>query len=198
MKFKMVLTHIVIAGLLIGIQGCFGSGCGGDEGDTIVGPPTPPPDVLSNSYTGYLTLHFTNDVLPTFDETARIDVDVDKQGNMTFTSGTLSYDSDENNGQLRIRRAGTIRLNPNGKYFKNGDEECFDVKENSTVTETITTWVWNGTDWQQMMSETVTDTWNGGLVFYLADAEMNGSDCGVTLPTGSAVWTLGLIPSIVP
>jgi hypothetical protein len=180
------------------MNGCFGDGCDSDGG-SVTGPPQPPPDVLTHEYVGLLTLRFANDVIPQFNEAAEVDVSVDQQGKMTFGTGTLSYDADENNGQIRIRRVGTITIRPNGKYFKEGDKDAFDVKENSTVNETITMWVWNGTSWQQTVNETVTDTWNGGLAFYLDDASAgDGSTVGVSTGTGQAEWSLTLIPTLGP
>jgi hypothetical protein len=197
MKFSRIVTYLTLAAMLAGINGCFGDGCSGDDG-TVTGPPKPPPDVLSNEYGGLLKLRFANDVIPQFNEAADVNVSVDKQGKMTFGTGTLSYNADENNGQIRIRRVGTITIRPNGKYFKDGDKDAFDVKENSTVNETITMWVWNGASWQQTMNETVTDTWNGGLAFYLNDATADGSTVGQVTGTGEVEWSLHLIPSLVP
>jgi hypothetical protein len=45
--------------------------------------------VLSNDYTGFLQLRFTN-TYPSFDETTQVDVDINKYGEVTFGSGTLS------------------------------------------------------------------------------------------------------------
>jgi len=193
-----LLKMIMLCALLSSIHGC--GGCSGDdEGGSPFEPELPPPDVLDTEYVGYLTLHFTNDVMPKFNETAKVDVSIDKQGKMTFKSATLSYETDENDGQIRIRRVGTITIRPNGKWFDNNGEDYFDVKENSTVNETMTIWIWDGTSWMKQADQTFNDTWNGGLAFSLDDAAVgNGSTVGVTTGTGSANWTLGLIAVLPP
>jgi hypothetical protein len=156
----------------------------------------PEPDVLSNAYTGYLELNFTNQ-FPSFDETTRVDVTMDKKGQMTFTTGTLSYSAEDDNGQIKIKREGTLNLQPTGNYFNNNGQDYCSVKENTTVNETITTWVWDGSSWMQTANQTFNDTWNGGLSFSLIEATINGAVIEEVVPgSGSVKWSLHLV--VVP
>ena len=161
------------------------------------GPSETEDDVLSNEYLGYLKLRFTNS-FPSIDETTQVDVHVHKNGDMTIGSGTLSYDADDNNGQSRIKRTGTLTLNPNGSYFESNGEDYLDVNENTNLNETMTVWYWNpqSQTWVQALSENITDTWNGGLAFKMNDAVISESTVGVTTTQGSVIWSLHL--NVVP
>lgn len=151
--------------------------------------------VLNNSYTGFLSLRFTN-TFPSFDETTQVDVDIDKSGNVTFGSGTLTYSGDDNNGQARIVRNGTLQLNPTGYYFNNSGEDYIGVDENTTVNETMIVYYWNGTSWVETINETISDTWHGGLAFSIDDAVISGSIIQVVTSQGSVTWGLYLV--VVP
>lgn len=161
------------------------------------GPNETEDDVLSNEYQGYLKLKFTNS-FPSFDETTQVDVHVYKNGDMTIASGTLSYDAEEDNGQSRIKRVGTLTLQPSGHYFDNNGEDYLDVDENTTVNETMTVWYWNPQNqtWVQALNENITDTWNGGLAFKMNDAVISESTVGVTTAQGSVIWSLHL--NVIP
>lgn len=159
--------------------------------------PTSVPSVLSNEYEGFLKLRFTNS-FPAFDETTQVDVHINKAGEMTFSSGSLSYDADDDNGQSRIRRVGTLTLNPNGHHFDNNGEDYVDVNENTAVDETMTVWYWdqNNQTWVQAINETINDLWNGGLAFSIDDAVLTGSVVQSVTANGSVIWTLYLV--VVP
>jgi len=156
--------------------------------------PTPvgPPEVLTNEYTGWLELHFTNQY-PAFNETVQVDVTINKYGEMTFDSGTLTYNADDNNGQSRIVRNGTLQLNPTGNYFDNSGEDFVAVDENTTVNENLIVYYWDGLNWVEAVNETITDTWHGGLAFSMVDAVMNGSIIQVITAQGSVTWGLYLV-----
>jgi hypothetical protein len=159
--------------------------------------PTSVSAVLSNEYEGFLKLRFTN-TFPAFDETTQVEVHINKAGEMTFGTGTLAYDGDDDNGQSRIRRVGTLTLNPNGHHFDNNDEDYVDVKENTTVNETMTVWYWdpNSQTWIQTINENINDLWNGGLAFSIDDAVLTGSVVQSVTANGSVIWTLNLV--VVP
>ena len=158
------------------------------------GPVETNEDVLSNEYQGYLKLNFTNSSLPSFDETTQVDVHVYKNGDMTIASGTLSYNAEEDNGQSKIKRVGTLTLHPTGKYFDNNGVDYLDVKENTNLNETMTVWYWNPQNqtWVQALNENITDTWNGGLAFKINDAVISESIVSVVTTTGSVIWSLHL------
>ena len=151
--------------------------------------------VLSNDYTGFLQLRFTN-TYPSFDETTQVDVDINKYGEVTFGTGILSYSGDDNNGQSRIVRNGTLQLNPTGYYFDNSGEDYIGVDENTTVNENMIVYYWDGTQWVEALNENITDTWHGGLAFSIDDAVINGSIIQVVTAQGSVTWGLYLV--VVP
>jgi len=168
------------------------AGCGSSNNAT-----GPDPQVLDNSYTGTLHLDFSN-VFPEFDESASVSVEVDKQGNITFGTGTLNYSGEDDNGEIKIKRTGTLTIAPNGEYINEAGNEHFAVNENTTVNEHMQTWYWDGSAWQPSMDENITATWNGGLMFNLGEATTTGSVCEVTNSQGSIVWTLTLTPELIP
>jgi hypothetical protein len=148
--------------------------------------------VLSNEYSGFLQLRFTN-TYPAFDETAQVDVTINKYGEVTFDSGTLTYNADDNNGQSRIVRNGTLQLNPTGNYFDNNGEDFIAVDENTTVNENLIVYYWSGQGWVEALNENITETWHGGLAFSIDDAAINGSIIQVVTAQGSVTWGLHLV-----
>ncbi len=162
-----------------------------DENFSIVKP------AFTNEYTGFLELRFTN-AFPSFDETTQVDVEIDKNGNVIFGTGTLSYNADEDNGQSRIRRVGTLSLNPIGHLFDNNGEAYIDVNENTTINETMTVWYWDSNNqmWVEVINEAINDTWNGGLAFSVDDAVLTGSVVQSVTANGSVTWSLHLV--VVP
>ena len=149
-------------------------------------------DITSES-SGTLELHFTNE-FPSFDASTEVSVDINEDGSVTFGTGTLNYAGEETLGEFRIRRSGTLTLAPTGTTFDTGDDLRIDVKENTTVNEHLQTWVWDGSSWMSVLDENITDTWNGGLVFYRSEAEAGGSTVQASTGDGSATWTMRLDP----
>jgi len=150
-------------------------------------------DIKSTS-SGTLELVFMNVALPAFDASTEVSVDIGEQGTVTFGTGTLNYEGEEDNGQFKIKRSGTLTLAPTGTTVEIGDDLRIDVKENTTVNERIQTWYWDGSSWISVLDENITDTWNGGLVFYRSEAKAGGSTVQVVADTGSVTWTLQLDP----
>ena len=151
------------------------------------------PFLLTNKYAGQLLLYYSNE-FPAFESNGSVDVEVDREGNMVFSSGGLLYSGTSDNGQAKIKREGEIIMMPNGSAFLQEDEVYFDVKENSMVTEEMTVWYWDGSTWVQAMKETISEAWNGGLEFSLLDAEIEGSVVEVSTEMGTDRWTLVLVP----
>ena len=144
---KKVLLFALLV-FAISYWGCSDSSSPDDDDNT--GPP-PPTQVLDWTYGGSLWLRFTNASLPTFDATSGpVNVTVDQFGRMTFGTGSLPYEGDETQGDFRIKRSGNINIRPNGHWVEVSGEDHFAVKENSTVTETMQTWVFDGMQWQQV------------------------------------------------
>ena len=178
------LTFIIV---LIATLALYSTGCKkSDENNTNE-------TVLTNNYKGQLHLLFSNSY-PEFNENTSIDVNVDKNGKMTFGIGGLTYFGEDNNGQSKIRRDGELIIAPNGNYFMNNDKVNFSVDENTMITETMKVWYWDGSNWKLSLNETITDTWNGGLSFSLIEAETSGSVVAVTTANGTVKWTFTLTP----
>jgi hypothetical protein len=148
--------------------------------------------VLSNKYSGFLQLRFTS-TFPSFDEITQVDVDIDRFGNVTFGSGTLSYSGDDNNGQSRIVRNGTLQLNPSGYYFDNNGEDYIGVDENTTINENMIVYYWDGVQWIEAINENISDTWHGGLAFNIDDAVLTGDIIQSITAWGSVTWGLYLV-----
>jgi len=178
--------------LLLFISICILSTNGCKKDDNNVNPDSTF-TLLTNSYKGQLHLTFTN-AYPSINESTSIDVDVDRNGKMTFGIGGLTYFGVDDNGQSKIQRDGELIIAPNGSYFMNDDKVYFAVDENTMVTETFKVWYWNGTSWQLAVNETVSETWKDGLSFILIDAEISGSVVAVSTANGSVTWTLTLTP----
>jgi len=147
---------------------------------------------------GTLTLHFTND-LPDIDETATVDVTMDQYGGVFFGSAILSYDAQETQGDFRIQRTGSLNIDPDGWYNDANPTVYIEVDENTTYQETLQTWYRdNGGQWQQVLNESLSGLWDGGLAFDFSEVIASGSSVSVVTGQGSAVWTLQLTPALVP
>jgi hypothetical protein len=179
-NLSLVLTVVLSFSLII-------SACKKKNDDDTSGTP------LTNAYKGQLHLLFSN-TFPQFSETTSVDVDVNKEGKMTFGIGGLQYFGEDDNGQSKIRREGELIISPNGDYFIDNDKIHFDVHENTMITETMKVWYWDGSEWKLAVNENISDTWNGGLDFKLIDAEINGSVVETVTANGTVKWTLTLTP----
>ncbi len=138
---------------------------------------------------GSMTLRFTNNVIPRFDESASAECELKSNTLLVCGMATLRYDATEDNGQIKIRRNGTITFMPVGTCT----QTTCTVNHQASVRETTTLWVWTGTSWRLEDENTVSEDWDDTLLFDLGRAtEPGGSTIGVTKPTGSAFWTLKL------
>jgi hypothetical protein len=161
--------------------------------------PTGPPQVFVAEYNGFLKLTFTSQ-FPSFNESAQVDVHIDKYGKATFGTGTLSYNADDNNGQSRIVRIGTLSLNPKGSHFVSNGEDYLEVNENTTINENMIVYYWDDVSqsWFEFLNEDINSTWNGGLAFNVADAVLIGSVVQSVTAWGSATWGLYLFAPLDP
>lgn len=150
---------------------------------------------IGSTSSGTLELHMTC-AFPYFDASTQVSVDLNEDGSVTFGTGTMTYEGDDDNGQSRIRRSGTLSLAPFGSTYDTGTDLRIDVNENTTVNERLQQWVWTGSSWWLVVDTTFSGTWDGGLVFYRSEAEAGGSTIAVVTPQGSASWTLRLDPSL--
>jgi hypothetical protein len=179
-------SWLILAGLGI-LLASSGATCLSGAGNII--------PVLECSYAGHLDLLYTQD-LPPINATARMNVEVDPYGKMTFTTGTLSYDGQCELEESRLRRNGTINLTPTGSWFDNNGVDSFSVTENGTGTDRLRQWVFDGSTWQLVIDQTSPINWKGGLHFVLDDAVLEGSTTEVTTLLGKVRWTLHLTPKL--
>ena len=61
-------------------------------------------DINSES-SGTLELHFTNELLPSFDASTQVTVDIKEDGTVAFGTGTLNYEGEDTLGEFRIKRS---------------------------------------------------------------------------------------------
>lgn len=163
-------------------------GCGGGEDalDTVE---------LPVNYEGSLNLHITNDY-PSYDESTDIDAKVNKQGVVSFGSGTLHWDAENQLEEGKTKWIGDLNINPTGLTSKCGNGVCIEVNENTTFDETIQQYVMLNGNWKKVADDTQSGTWNEGLAFSLEDAQMDGSVVKASSDQGSVTWTLILIPTL--
>lgn len=93
-------------------------------------------DINSES-SGTLELHFTNEFLPSFDAFTQVTVDIKEDGTVNFGTGTLTYEGEDTLGEFRIKRSGILTLEPHGSTVDIGNDLRIEVKENTTVNETL-------------------------------------------------------------
>ena len=155
--------------------------------------PTKPKDMFSNYMSGTLSLEYFCP-WPNFNETTQVDVRIEKDGTVTFGTGTLSYNADQNNGQTRIRRVGTLTLNPTGNCFNSNGTDYIGIDENTNLDETLTQWYWdpNTQTWVEVINQEIHQVWNGGLAFQIDDALLDQA----VIQSSSAIWRLYLL--IIP
>lgn len=144
-----------------------------------------PPKIVGN---GSLNLRLKNNVIPHFDESASAECELRSHSVLACGSATLHYDATEDNGQLKIRRNGSINFMPVGTCT----QTTCTVEHQASVEETITQWLWTGVIWKQINQESVSDDWDDTLIFDLQEAATSGSTVGKSTASGEAYWTLKL------
>ncbi len=142
---------------------------------------------------GTLTLRLTNE-FPAFDETAVMEVTVYNTNEMEIEEGSLAYDADDEMEQARMARSGNLAIAPTGIF--NPVSDHYEIIENTTVTEHLQTWVWDGTSWMSVLDQNVDEFWDGGLAFKKREAETDGAVIEATSALGSVTWTLVLMNAI--
>jgi hypothetical protein len=156
-----------------------------------------PGEGLDNSYTGTLELRISN-AYPEFDESTTVSVDIDINGAVTIGTGSLYYEGEDDNGDSKIKRAGTLTLAPSGRVVKKNGVVLVEIDENTTVDECFEMWAWDDDNfvWVPATNYEVSVTWNGGLVFDLDEAADTSDMISVANGQGFVDWTLSLAPSI--
>lgn len=160
-------------------------------------PEDEPQPVLEHAYLGSLELRFTQD-LPPIQASARMDVAVDPYGAMTFSPGSLSYEGEQEEDGVRLKRSGQVQLRPTGHWFDQNDQDWFEVQEHATGEERLQHWAWDDDtkQWVQVLDQPIPIAWNGGLAFGLAEAVLAGATVESSTGLGRARWTLVLLPAL--
>jgi len=171
----------------VGVLGALGGACPSNQSTS--------PTALDHRYVGSLNLLFTQD-LPPISESVTMEVQISRDGRMTFQNGTLQYDGEITQEDMRLRRSGTVVLAPTGSWFNNGGVDQFQVIENGIGEEQLQQWAFDGLTWQLTLDQTIPIAWNGGLAFELADAVMAGSVIEANAGLYRVRWTLALTPAL--
>ena len=161
------------------------------------------PDDTTSKYVGTLKLHLTSNLMPTFDESAisniKVVMDMGKE-QVTGTTATLYYDSDENNGDGRIRRNGYINFTPTGTC---NDDVCV-INPMPLGVETITYWAWDDetSTWIEFLHQNMPIDWTDSEYSFdksealTTDGAIIGFNAVVGLEqAGGGSWTLHLTPN---
>ncbi|MCD4794879.1 MAG: hypothetical protein K8R54_16715 [Bacteroidales bacterium] len=152
-----------------------------------------PDQILKNNYSGTLTVRNTN-TYPEWDETAQVDVTIDKDGLVTFGNTSLTYSGEKIiDDDSKIVRSGSWTIYPTGILEQHNDIIYIQVDAGVSVVNDVQQ-VYEKDDlgnWILLYEVNYTGNPNSDLSFIFDDAETGGgSTCGITADTGSIIWTL--------
>ena len=159
-----------------------------------------PENWLDVSYTGSLTVRYTN-VYPAWDVSTTMNVDIDKvTGLVTISNATLSYSGETLvSADSKIERSGSWSINPTSQLRDNADNPNIYVDAGIVIQNDVQkiyakdnsgNWVMvNSTDFSG-------ETPESELSFNLNDATISGSTITATGAGGSIVWTMILSPAL--
>jgi hypothetical protein len=165
---------------------------------------------LSNSYTGVLSVEYTKG-FPEFTSTAKLNVDIQKDGTITFSGGG---DSDEFEAEdilyedgkpaTKIKMTGTLVFNgAQGEAMIADSSEYVLIKVSSSLYVQMTVWAWDDDlGWMQVIDlpHTQEDKYSDGpLQFRILDASsINGQSIKRTLPDVQGTFTYGYNLTLIP
>lgn len=165
---------------------------------------------LSHSYTGVLSVEYTKG-FPEFTSSAKLDVDIQKDGTVTFTGGG---DSDEFEAEdilyedgkpaTKIKMTGTLVFNgAQGEVMIADDVEYVLIKVSSSLYVQMTVWAWDDElGWIQMVDlpQTQEDKYSDGPLQFgiLAASSLNGQSIKKTLPDIQGTFTYGYNLTLIP
>jgi hypothetical protein len=165
---------------------------------------------LSNSYTGVLSVEYTKG-FPAFTSTAKLDVDIQKDGTFTYSGGG---DSDEFEAEdilyedgkpaTKMKMTGTLVFNgAQGEVMIADSSEYVLIKVSSSLYVQMTVWAWDDElGWIQVIDipHTQQDKYSDGpLQFRILDASsLNGQSIKRTLPDVQGTFTYGYNLTLIP
>jgi hypothetical protein len=162
--------------------------------------------MFSNSHLGYLTLEYSRD-FPEFSEIIKMDVSINKAGDVTFGSGgskdfdatAIKYDGGD--PVLKLQMKGTVAFNSaSGRCEIIDGKELMFVLVDSEVSGTMIIWIWDDENGQwinppagphEIPFEYQDSYSDGEMQFSITDAILDASEIKVTLPDLEGTWTYG-------
>lgn len=154
-----------------------------------------PGQILNNSYNGTLSVKNVN-TYPEWDESAQVNVEIDKEfGLVTFSSTTLNYSGETIiNDDSKIVRTGSWEIVPSGILKEDNNTIYIEVDAGISVVNDIQKiYAKNNEGLWELVNETNFDSQpNSDMVFDLNDAATSGSVVSADSGTASLTWTLRL------
>ena len=152
---------------------------------------------LTTNYEGTLRLNYTN-TYPKWSVTESMNVKINKDALITIESGIVTYSGETLISEdSKIERSGQWNMSPKGQ-FEDGSKENIEIDAVVSVLNDITK-IYAKDDsgnWILVQETENTESPDSDLSFNIDDAQINESVCGITVQTGSIVWTLTLIPAL--
>jgi hypothetical protein len=165
---------------------------------------------LSNNYTGILSVEYTKG-FPSFTSAAKLDVDIRKDGAVTFSGGG---DSDEFEAEdilyedgkpaTKIKMTGTLVFNgAQGEVMIADENEYALIKVSSSLYVQMTVWAWDeDLGWMQVIDvpQTQEDKYSDGPLQFslLAASSLYGQSIKKTLPDVQGTFTYGYNLTLIP
>lgn len=160
-------------------------------------------DVLTRGYTGVLSVEYTKG-FPAYTSTAKLNVDIQKDGTVTFSGGGDSDEFeaedilyDEGKPVTKIKITGTLVFNgAQGEVMIDGDNKYVLIKVSSSLYVQMTVWAWDDDlGWIQMLDipHTQEDKYSDGpMQFNILNASsQNGQSIKETVPDIEGTFTYG-------
>jgi hypothetical protein len=165
---------------------------------------------LSHNYAGLLSVEYTKG-FPAFTSTAKLDVEIRKDGTVTFNGGG---DSDEFEAEdilyedekpaTKIKMTGTLVFNgAQGEVMIADEDEYALIKVSSSLYVQMTVWAWDeDLGWIQVIDlpHTQEDKYSDGPLQFdiLAASTLNGQSIKRTLPDIQGTFTYGYNLTLIP
>ncbi|MDG6224458.1 MAG: hypothetical protein QCI82_02990 [Candidatus Thermoplasmatota archaeon] len=187
----------VILCMTIAIFAAF-SGCI-DLGSKDDGSDMAPDNWLDRSYSGTLTVRYTN-VYPEWDVSTSMKVEIEKEfGTIEIDSATLTYSGETLvSPDSKIERSGSWNIGPSA--FFEGDTKTPSLSVDAGITvvndvQRIYAKDQHG-EWQLVNEMPFSETPSSDLLFSFNEALSSGAVISVSTEGGSMTWTLVLIPHL--
>jgi hypothetical protein len=165
---------------------------------------------LSHSYSGVLSVEYTKG-FPEFTSTAKLNIDIQKDGTVTFSGGGNSDEFEaedilyeDGKPATKIKMTGSLVFNgAQGEMMIADTNEFVLIKVSSILYVQMTVWAWDDElGWMQVIDlpQTQEDKYSDGpLQFRILDASsLNGQSIKKTLPDVQGTFTYGYNLTLIP